>query len=201
MQTLSWKSRIFFFWKNMQKYFHFVSSWIISKSGDGKINSCVKMTCRYKYSDTPDRKTFFIKHSLKWGYLVYAKIKFLSRSSGWHFKIFFPDNGFTHWILTFHAWYRLQWRQFPGKIKSLFLRRIWKNVSLCSLFLCTRHRDKLPREVIPYMKIVKKLIKSLLLWNILPNLEILSVYILLYNSVYALTYTNHCKLDNIIGFR
>ena len=36
------------------------------------------------------------------------------------------------------------------------------NISLCSsVFLCTRHRAKLRREVTPPMKIIKALIKSL----------------------------------------
>ena len=48
----------------------------------------------------------------------------------------------------------------------------------------TRHRAKLRREVTPYMKIIKMLIKLLLFQNILPNLDILSVYIL-FNSVYV----------------
>ena len=62
---------------------------------------------------------------------------------------------------------------------------IIENVSLCSpIFLCTRHRAKLRREVTPSIKIVKTLIKSLLFQNILPNLDILSVYIL-FKKVYV----------------
>ena len=61
-----------------------------------------------------------------------------------------------------------------------------KNVSLCSpVFLYTRHRAKLRREVTPPMKNIKTLIKSLLLQKKNhPNLAILSVYIL-FNSVYV----------------
>ena len=76
------------------------------------------------------------------------------------------------------------------------------NVSLCfPVFLYnTRHRAKLRREVSPPMKIIKTLIKSLLFQKLLPNLDILSDYIL-FNSVYVYIYTNHGKLDNIVGFR
>ena len=75
-----------------------------------------------------------------------------------------------------------------------------KNVSVCSPVLpCTRHRAKLRREVTPPMKIIQTLIKSLLFQKLLPNLDILSVYIL-FNSVYVYIYTNHGKLDNIVDF-
>ena len=64
-----------------------------------------------------------------------------------------------------------------------------KNVLLCSpVFLCTRHRAKLRKEVTPPMKniyiYIKKLIKSFLFQKYLPNLAILSVYIL-FNSLYV----------------
>ena len=49
-------------------------------------------------------------------------------------------------------------------------------------------------------KNIKTLIKSLLFQRNLPNLAILSVYIL-FSSVYVLVHTNHGKLDNIAGFR
>ena len=42
-------------------------------------------------------------------------------------------------------------------------------------------------------------VKSLLFQKLLPNLDILSVYIL-FNSVYVYIYTNHGKLDNIVDF-
>ena len=61
-------------------------------------------------------------------------------------------------------------------------------------------QSKATKEVTPPMKIIKTLIKSLLFKKILPNLDILSVYIL-FNSVYVYIYTDHGKLDNILGFR
>ena len=30
------------------------------------------------------------------------------------------------YLLTFPTWYRLHWRQFAGKIKALFIGKIWK---------------------------------------------------------------------------
>ena len=71
------------------------------------------------------------------------------------------------------------------KSKLYLLDKYDKNISLCiPVFLCTHHRAKLRREVIPPMKIIKTLIKSLLFHKILPNLDILFVYIL-FNSVYV----------------
>ena len=70
---------------------------------------------------------------------------------------------------------------------NLYVWKEYENVSLCSVFyvfLCIRHRAKLRREVTPSLKTVKTYIKSLLIQNILPNLNTLSVYIL-FNSVYV----------------
>ena len=66
------------------------------------------------------------------------------------------------------------------------------------LVTTTRHRAKLRREVT--YENYKTLIKSLLFQKLLPNLDIIYVYIL-FNSVYVYIYTNHGKLDNILGFR
>ena len=60
-----------------------------------------------------------------------------------------------------------------------------KNVSLCSpIFLCTRHRAKLRRKVpMKNIYIYKKINKIVIISKSLPNLAILSVYIL-FNSAY-----------------
>ena len=51
------------------------------------------------------------------------------------------------------------------------------------------------------MKIIKKNVnKIIIIPKIRPNLAILFNYTL-FNSVYVYIYTNHGKLDNIIGFR
>ena len=46
----------------------------------------------------------------------------------------------------------------------------------------------------------KNVNKIVIIKKILPNLDILSVYII-FKSVYVYVYTNHGKLDNIVGFQ
>ena len=66
--------------------------------------------------------------------------------------------------------------------------------------------DDLPLKIYVFSHICtyenyKTLIKSLLFQKLLPNLDIIYVYIL-FNSVYVYIYTNHGnQLDNILGFR
>ena len=63
-----------------------------------------------------------------------------------------------------------------------------KNVLLCSpVFLCTRHRAKLRREVTPPMKNIKMLIKSLLFQR---NLQTWPYYLFIYYlTVYVSKFT------------
>ena len=65
-----------------------------------------------------------------------------------------------------------------------YLPRIKVMFRCVSPYFYTSHRAKLRKEVTPPMKIMKTSIKSLLFQKILPNLDILSVYIL-FNSVYV----------------
>ena len=79
------------------------------------------------------------------------------------------------------------------------------NVSQCfPVFLYARHyyssQSKATKGSNSTYENYKTLIKSLLFQNLFPNLDIMYVYIL-FNSVYVYIYTNHGKLDNILGFR
>ena len=69
-----------------------------TKSGIGKINSCVVMTC-FSIQTHRTGKNFY-KNSNDVIYCMLRSNLLLSTSSRWHFEIFSPDNG-----LTFHALY------------------------------------------------------------------------------------------------
>ena len=162
---------------------------------------CNSMQKKKKKKDTDSDQTLYSVSSAELPQNA-VKIKFgqihlnevfvgeILQSLGYRFTCSYMQNKTNTMLysLTFHARYRLQWRQFAGKIEALFIGKIWKNVSRWfPVFLCTRHRAKLRKEETPPMKNIlkKKLIKSLLFQKKnRPNLAILSVYIL-FNSVYV----------------